>query len=52
MSSQAIGGIVLACVFGGSLLGMVLRAILPEQHLTSESKNVVKLGMGPTAMWE
>jgi hypothetical protein len=46
MSSLAISGIVLACVFGGTLLGMALRAILPEQHLSPESKDVVKLGMG------
>ena len=46
MSSLAVSGIVFACVFGGTLLGIVLRAILPEQHLSSESKDVVKLGMG------
>ncbi len=46
MSSLAISGIVLACVFGGTLVGMFMRAILPEQHLSSESKDVVKLGMG------
>jgi hypothetical protein len=46
MSSLAISGIVFACVFGGTLLGMALRAILPDQHLSSESKDVVKLGMG------
>ena len=46
MSSLAISGIVFLCVCGGTLLGMVLRAVLPEQHLGSESKDVVKLGMG------
>jgi hypothetical protein len=46
MNSLAISGIIFACVFGGTLLGMVLRAVLPEQHLGSESKDVVKLGMG------
>src|SRR5512141_439617 len=46
MSSLAISAVVFACVFGGTLLGMVLRALLPEQHLSSESKDVVKLGMG------
>jgi hypothetical protein len=46
MSSLAISGIVFGCVFGGTLLGMLLRAILPEQHLSPESKDVVKLGMG------
>jgi hypothetical protein len=46
VSSLAISGIILGCVFGGTLLGMALRAVLPEQHLSSESKDVVKLGMG------
>ena len=46
MSSLAVSGIIFACVFGGTLLGMLLRAVLPEQHLSSESKDVVKLGMG------
>jgi hypothetical protein len=46
MSSLAVGGIVFACIFGGTLIGMVLRGVLPEHHLNSESKDVVKLGMG------
>jgi hypothetical protein len=46
MSSLAISGIVFACIMAGTLLGMMLRAILPEQHLSPESKDVVKLGMG------
>jgi hypothetical protein len=32
-----------ACVFGGALLGMFLRAALPEQHQSMESKDVLKL---------
>src|SRR5947208_13054596 len=43
---MAIGWIVFACVFGGALLGMLLRSVLPEHHLTQDSKDVVKLGMG------
>ncbi len=46
MSSTTIGGIVLACVFGGALLGMLIRSVLPEHHLSTDSKDVVKLGMG------
>ncbi len=46
MSSIAISCIVFACIFAGTVLGMVLRAFLPEHHLSSESKDVVKLGMG------
>ena len=43
---MAIGWIVFACVFGGALLGTFLRAVLPAHHLSPESKDVVKLGMG------
>ena len=46
MSDMAISGIVFACVFGGALLGMFLRAALPDHHLSTDSKDVVKLGMG------
>jgi hypothetical protein len=46
MSSFAITWIVFGCVFGGTLLGMFLRAVLPEHHLSSETKDIVKLGMG------
>jgi hypothetical protein len=44
-----IGLIVLVCIFGGALLGMSLRLILPQHHLSNESKEVIKLGMGLTA---
>ncbi|MBX3380384.1 MAG: DUF4239 domain-containing protein [Phycisphaeraceae bacterium] len=46
MSSLAISLIVCACVFGGAVFGMVLRSLLPEHHLSSETKDVVKLGAG------
>jgi len=42
----AIGGIVLVCVFGGALLGMYLRTRLSQHHLSSESKDLVRLGVG------
>ena len=38
--------IVFACVFGGALFGLLLRAILPEHHLSKETQDIVKLGMG------
>jgi hypothetical protein len=41
-----MSGIVFSCVFGGALLGMVLRKVLPEHHLSTESKDIVKLSMG------
>jgi hypothetical protein len=46
VSAIAIGLIVLVCVFGGALLGMLLRTILPEHHLNDASKDVVKLVTG------
>jgi len=38
--------IVFVCVFGGALLGMLLRVVMPEHHLNEDSKDVIKLGMG------
>jgi hypothetical protein len=46
MSSLSMSAIVFGCIFGGTLLGMLLRAVLPEHHLSGETKDVVKLGMG------
>jgi hypothetical protein len=45
----AISIVVLACVFGGALLGMFLRTVLPEHHLSEPSKDVVKLVTGLVA---
>ena len=45
MSSLAISVIVFACVFGGAVLGLFLRAVLPQDRLR-DSENAVKLGMG------
>lgn len=44
MSSIAISLIVFACVFAAALLGIFLRAILPDHHLSADSKGVVNLG--------
>lgn len=46
MTAMTIGWIVFACVWGGALLGLLLRAVLPTHHLNADSKDVVKLGMG------
>jgi hypothetical protein len=46
MGESAIALIVFAFVFGSALLGLFLRAMLPDHHLSSESKDVVKLAMG------
>jgi hypothetical protein len=46
MSSLAVSGIVFACVIAGVILGMILRAVLHEEHLGPASKDLIKLGMG------
>ena|SRR5215472_7789521 len=45
MSSAAISFIVFTSVFGGALAGMLLRRSLPQEHLSGDSKETVKLGM-------
>jgi hypothetical protein len=42
---MAIGWIVFALVFGSALLAMVVHSALPEHHLSTDSKDVVKLGI-------
>ncbi len=49
MSALTISLIAFACIFGGTLLGMFLRTILPGHHLSDESKDAVKLGTGMIA---
>lgn len=38
--------LVFACVFGAAMLGMGLRSLLPADHLSADSKDVIKLAMG------
>jgi hypothetical protein len=49
MNSTAIRLVVFACVFGAALLGLFLRTVLPESHLSADSKDTVRLGMGMIA---
>lgn len=49
MSSSVIASIAFACVSGGAALGMALGRRLPEAHLGSDSKEVVKVAMGLVA---
>ena len=46
MSSLVLTAIVLLCLLGGALLGMALRAMLPEHHLSQDSTDVIKLATG------
>jgi hypothetical protein len=49
MNPVAVGALVFACVFGGALLGLRLRKLIPDPHLSSDTKDVVKLAMGLVA---
>lgn len=46
MSPLAISLIVLLCIFGSALVGLLLRSRFPDEHLNAESKEVVKLVIG------
>jgi hypothetical protein len=49
MGSLAIAGLVFGCALAAALAAMRVARRLPEQHLSSESKDVVKLGLGVIA---
>ena len=49
VSAWAVSSILFVCVFGGALLGILLRFVLPKHNLSDESKDVVRLGMGLVA---
>ena len=44
MSPLGIALIVFACVFAAAMLGLFIGGVLPEHHLSQDSKDVVKLG--------
>jgi len=46
MSSIAISSIILTCVFGGALFGMFLPRLLPREHLSPQTNDLLKLGTG------
>lgn len=49
MSSIQLALLSLVSVFGGAALGIFLRAVLPQHHLSVETKDTVKLSMGLVA---
>ena len=49
MSSIGVASVVFLCAFGGALLGIYLQRVLPNGHLSHESKDVIKLGTGLVA---
>ena len=46
MGATQASSIVFAFVFGGAMLGMFLRPVLPPHHLRAGSKDIIRLGMG------
>jgi hypothetical protein len=46
MNGTVIGIIVLACTFGGALIGLFLRKALPGHHLDNDSRDTIKVGIG------
>ena len=49
MHSAVVALIMLASVFGGALFGLWLQKVLPDQHLTTETKEVVRLAFALVA---
>jgi len=40
---------IFMCAFGGALLGTLLHRVLPEHHVSPESKDVIRISMGLVA---
>jgi hypothetical protein len=49
MSPWTMGCLVLACTFGGALLGMWLRRLVPDGHVSDAAWDTAKLGIGLVA---
>jgi hypothetical protein len=46
MSALALSCLIFALTLGGILLGALLRRALPEHHLSKDSQDIVRLGVG------
>jgi hypothetical protein len=49
MNSTISGALVFASLFGAGLVGVRVRAALPEHHLSTDSRDSVRIGMGLVA---
>lgn len=49
MNAILFTAVISACLFGAVLLGMGLRRLLPEHHLSQDTKDTVRLAMGMVA---
>jgi hypothetical protein len=43
---MTISLIIFVCIFSGALLGLFLRSVLPEHHLSDKTSDAVKVGTG------
>jgi hypothetical protein len=50
MDPLIVGASVAAVVFGGACLGLHLHRILSERHLSADTREVVRLGMGTVSV--
>ena len=48
-SLLAISLVAFCCILCSFLMGMLLRVVLPEHHMSDESRDAVKLGIGMIA---
>jgi hypothetical protein len=46
VSPVEVSALIFLFIFGGALVGMWLRGVLPDGHLNNETKELVKLGVG------
>jgi Protein of unknown function (DUF4239) len=46
MTSIEISVIIFCCLLAGALAGMALRGIIPQAHLDSDTRDLIKLGVG------
>ena len=49
MNDILIAAIIFALIFGGALFGMLLGKILPTQHLSTETRDVIRVVMAMLA---
>jgi Protein of unknown function (DUF4239) len=49
MNTTLTAVVVFGCLIGAVLLGRILRRLLPENHLTADSRDTIKLAMGLVA---
>jgi hypothetical protein len=46
LDSTIVGAVAFLCTFGGALVGMTLRKLLPQHHLDADSKDTIKVCIG------